>query len=285
MNAYVEGLNMLLEANHQDHEYSKIESLLMQVVEECAKDTDDKSISEAMGTASNKFETAINHAWKLMYLIPMFAIEDKPEKWTIVENSPLIGKDFRVCNTRKVHVDMIERHVDTVDGTPGCVYRINANSKLAFMLYGNSVVEYETKDGENMDLKNNYSCACFVNQFPFVIPYPTVTTIIHVKTDGEEEFEDYGFISDIRNISREEVSAEDLHGHFFSPTGTALYPTLTEEELEQFQLVNGQPAEVTPVEEAAEETEADVEETATMIDEPSFEGKDDPSFEGEPDHN
>ena len=35
MNAYVDGLNMLLEANHQDHEYSKIESLLMEVVEEC----------------------------------------------------------------------------------------------------------------------------------------------------------------------------------------------------------------------------------------------------------
>lgn len=282
MNAYVDGLNMLLEANHQDHEYSKIESLLMEVVEECAKGTDDKSISEAMGTASNKFETAINHAWKLMYLIPMFAIEDKPEKWTIVENSPLIGKDFRVCNTRKVHVDMIERHVDTVDGTPGCVYRINANSKLAFMLYGNSVVEYETKDGENMDLKNNYSCACFVNQFPFVVPYPTVTTIIHVKNEGEDEvdFEDYGFISDIRNISREEVSAEDLHGHFFSPTGTALYPTLTEEELEQFALVDTQPTESTSVDEG--ET---TEEVAATTDETSFEGKDDPSFEGEPDHN
>lgn len=272
MNAYVDGLNMLLEANHQDHEYSKIESLLMEVVEECAKGTDDKSISEAMGTASNKFETAINHAWKLMYLIPMFAIEDKPEKWTIVENSPLIGKDFRVCNTRKVHVDMIERHVDTVDGTPGCVYRINANSKLAFMLYGNSVVEYETKDGENMDLKNNYSCACFVNQFPFVVPYPTVTTIIHVKNEGEDEvdFEDYGFISDIRNISREEVSAEDLHGHFFSPTGTSLYPTLTEEELEQFASVDAQSTESAPADEGE-----NTEEVAATIDEPSFEGKDD----------
>ena len=282
MNAYVDGLNMLLEANHQDHEYSKIESLLMEVVEECAKDTDDKSISEAMGTASNKFETAINHAWKLMYLIPMFAIEDKPEKWTIVENSPLIGKDFRVCNNRKVHVDMIERHVDTVDGTPGCVYRINANSKLAFMLYGNSVVEYETKDGENMDLKNNYSCACFVNQFPFVVPYPTVTTIIHVKNEGEDEvdFEDYGFISDIRNISREEVSAEDLHGHFFSPTGTSLYPTLTEEELEQFASVDAQSTESAPADEGE-----NTEEVAATIDEPSFEDKDDPSFEGEPDHN
>ena len=172
-----------------------------------------------------------------MYLIPHIPLEDTPEKWIIEENSPMIGKDFRVSNKHRVHIEMIERHADTIDGTPGAVYRINANSKLAFMLYGNTVTEYDTTDGENMDLKNNYSTAAFIRNFPFTIPYPIVITIIHAKKKDSDETEDYGFISDIRNISRDEVSADDLHNHFFSPAGTSMYPNLTEEELNQFNVV------------------------------------------------
>ena len=139
-------------------------------------------------------------------------------------NSPLVGKDFRTSSKTSVHVELIERHVDTIDGTPGCVYRINGDSHLAFMLYGNTIIEYKTTDGQNMDLVNNYSCACFIQQFPFKVPYPCVTTIIHAINPETQENEDYAFISDIRNISREEVSPEDLQNKFFSPEGTALYP-------------------------------------------------------------
>lgn len=236
MPIYYDGIMTLLENNQKNHEYSKIESLMMDVVKECAESVkDNDETSKAMSKASQTFETVINHAWKMMYLIPMIPIIDEPEKWVIMPESPLVGKEFRTSKTHKVKVEMIERHADTIDGTPGCVYRINANSKLAFMLYGNTIVEYKTEDGENMDMVNNYSCACFVNQFPFTVPYPSVTTIIHATTkdaDGKDITEDCGFISDIRNISREEISAEELQNHFFSPKGTSLYPKLTDEEAE-----------------------------------------------------
>lgn len=235
---YYEGLETLLTNNAKDHEISSIEGKLIDVVKECAvKYKDVENTSEAMGKATQAFETAINNAWKLMYLIPMVPIVDEPDKWVIEGDSPLIGKTFRTTRETRVKVEMIERHVDTVDGTPGAVYRINANSKLAFMLYGNTIVEYNTTDGENMELVNNYSCACFIDQFPFTVPYPSVTTIIHAKTkdaDGAEVTEDYGMISDIRNISREEISAEELNNHFYSPKGTSLYPKMSIEEAREY---------------------------------------------------
>lgn len=231
---YIKSLETLMENNHQDHEYSKVESLLLDVINECTAGLDGEDVNKAIGQASQKFEAAINNAWKLVYLIPMITLKDEPEKWIPVEESPLLGKTFRTSNATKVNVTTLERHSDTIDGTPGCIYRINGNSKLAFMLYGNTVIEYDTTNGEDMDLKNNYTCACFVKEFPFKVPYPTVTTIIHAKTkdeDGAEVTEDYGFISDIRNISREEVSADELKGRFFSPNGTQLFPNLSEDEL------------------------------------------------------
>lgn len=239
---YYEGMEALLQKNAEDHKVSTIESKLIDVIKECAamyKDTENSF--EAMGKATSAFENAINNAWKLMYLIPMIPIEDKPDKWVIEGNSPLIGRVFRTTRDTKVKVNMIERHVDTVDGTPGAIYRINANSKLAFMLYGNTIIEYNTNDGENMDLIKNYSCACYIDQFPFTVPYPSVTTIIHAKTqdaDGNEVTEDYGMISDIRNISREEISAEELSNQFYSPKGTSLYPKLTPEEAKAIDATN-----------------------------------------------
>ena len=234
--SYIESLNTLLENNHKDHEYTSIESKLLDVIKECASGLDGMDVNKAMGSVTQKFETAINNAWKLVYLIPMITLEDKPEKWVLVEDSPMLDKNFRTSNKTHVHVDMLERHIDTIDGTPGCVYRINANSKLAFMLYGNTVIEYETTNGEDMEIKNNYSCACFIKQFPFQVPYPTVTTIIHAEykdeETGEMKTEDYGYISDIRNISREEISEDELKNHFFSPTGTSLFPNMPIEELE-----------------------------------------------------
>ena len=197
---------------------------LMDLVRTCTAGCNDENENEAIGYSTAKFEEAIKNGWKLLYLIPLNALEDLPEKWAIVENSPLVGKDFRTSAKTSVHVELIERHVDTIDGTPGCVYRINGDSHLAFMLYGNTIIEYKTTDGQNMDLVNNYSCACFIQQFPFKVPYPCVTTIIHAINPETQENEDYAFISDIRNISREEVSPEDLQNKFFSPEGTALYP-------------------------------------------------------------
>ncbi len=235
---YIDSLNTLIERNKMDHEVSEIEAKLIDIITACTIGTDGMSDSEATGFTAARFESVVNNAWKLAYLIPMIALEDKPENWVIVENSPMLGKEFRTSNTTTVQVNMLERHIDTIDGTPGCVYRINANSKLAFMLYGNNMIEYDTTDGENMDLANNYACACFIDQFPFTVPFPTVTTIIHVKTGNPGETEDYGFISDIRNISREEIDGEELKHHFFSPMGTSLYPKLSDAECQMMNPVS-----------------------------------------------
>ena len=221
---YTEHLNTLIDTYLKSQDMSVVDFKLMDLVRACTAGCNDENENEAIGYSTAKFEEAIKNGWKLLYLIPLNALEDLPEKWAIVENSPLVGKDFRTSSKTSVHVELIERHVDTIDGTPGCVYRINGDSHLAFMLYGNTIIEYKTTDGQNMDLVNNYSCACFIQQFPFKVPYPCVTTIIHAINPETQENEDYAFISDIRNVSREEVSPEDLQNKFFSPEGTALYP-------------------------------------------------------------
>ena len=221
---YSDHLNFLIDTLKQSQELSIIDAKMLDLVRSCTAGCNDENENEAIGYATAKFEDAIKNAWKLLYLIPLNTLEDIPEKWIIVENSPLVGKDFRTSPKTTVHVELIERHADTIDGTPGCVYRINGDSHLAFMLYGNTVIEYKTTDGMNMELVNNYSCACFIQKFPFVVPYPCVTTIIHAINPETNENEDYAFISDIRNISREEISAEELQNKFFSPEGTSLYP-------------------------------------------------------------
>lgn len=227
---YSEHLNFLTEAFKKSRDMSMIDFKMIDFMTACTAGCDENE-NKAIGQSVAKFEAAIKDAWKLLYLIPVNTLEDLPEKWVIVENSPLVGKNFRTSSKTSVHVDMIERHVDTIDGTPGCVYRINANSKLAFMLYGNTVIEYKTTDGINLDMQNNYSCACFIKEFPFNVPFPCVTTIIHATNPETNEVEDYGFVSDIRNVTREEISQDDLKNHFFSPEGTALYPNMSEEEL------------------------------------------------------
>lgn len=221
---YSEHLETLIDTYLKSQDMTLIDFKMVDLVRACTAGCNDENENEAIGYSTTKFEEAIKNGWKLLYLIPLNTLEDLPEKWMIVENSPLVGKDFRTSAKTTVHVELIERHTDTIDGTPGCVYRINGDSHLAFMLYGNTVIEYKTTDGQNMELVNNYSCACFVQKFPFVVPYPCVTTIIHAINPETQETEDYAFISDIRNVSREEISAEDLHNKFFSPEGTSLYP-------------------------------------------------------------
>lgn len=229
---YSEHLNSLINSYQQSQDMSIIDAKMIDFIRACTAGCNDENENEAIGYSTAKFDVAIKNGWKLLYLIPVTTLEDLPEKWQIVENSPLIGKEFRTSSKTTVHVNMIERHIDTIDGTPGCVYRINANSKLAFMLYGNTVIEYKTTDGNNMDLVNNYSCACFINHFPFDVPFPCVTTIIHATNPETNEYEDYAFVSDIRNITREEISPDEIKNKFFSPAGTSLYPNMTEEELE-----------------------------------------------------
>ena len=229
---YSEHLNSLINSYQQSQDMSIIDVKMIDFIRACTAGCNDENENEAIGYSTAKFDAAIKNGWKLLYLIPVTTLEDLPEKWQIVENSPLIGKEFRTSSKTTVHVNMIERHIDTIDGTPGCVYRINANSKLAFMLYGNTVIEYKTIDGNNMDLVNNYSCACFINHFPFDVPFPCVTTIIHATNPETNESEDYAFVSDIRNITREEISPDEIKNKFFSPAGTSLYPNMTEEELE-----------------------------------------------------
>ena len=229
---YSEHLNSLINSYQQSQDMSIIDAKMIDFIRACTAGCNDENENEAIGYSTAKFDAAIKNGWKLLYLIPVTTLEDLPEKWQIVENSPLIGKEFRTSSKTTVHVNMIERHIDTIDGTPGCVYRINANSKLAFMLYGNTVIEYKTNDGNNMDLVNNYSCACFINHFPFDVPFPCVTTIIHATNPETNESEDYAFVSDIRNITREEISPDEIKNKFFSPAGTSLYPNMTEEELE-----------------------------------------------------
>lgn len=229
---YSEHLNSLINSYQQSQDMSIIDAKMIDFIRACTAGCNDENENEAIGYSTAKFDAAIKNGWKLLYLIPVTTLVDLPEKWQIVENSPLIGKEFRTSSKTTVHVNMIERHSDTIDGTPGCVYRINANSKLAFMLYGNTVIEYKTTDGNNMDLVNNYSCACFINHFPFDVPFPCVTTIIHATNPETNESEDYAFVSDIRNITREEISPDEIKNKFFSPAGTSLYPNMTEEELE-----------------------------------------------------
>ena len=230
---YSEHLNFLIDTLKQSQELSIIDAKMLDLVRSCTAGCNDENENEAIGYSTTKFEEAMKNGWKLLYLIPVNTLEDLPEKWQIVENSPLVGKEFRTSPSTTVHVNMIERHIDTVDGTPGCVYRINANTKLAFMLYGNTVIEYKTTDGQNMEMTNNYSCACFIKGFPFKVPFPCVTTIIHATNPETNETEDYAFVSDIRNISREEISPDEIKNKFFSPEGTTLYPNMTEEELEE----------------------------------------------------
>lgn len=225
MSSYSEYVESIIELARNDHDFTNLESKVFDIAMECSKDLTDKSMTYAIGIATNKFADAIDNAWKALYLIPTIDLIDAPEKWEIVETSPMIGKDIKISPTESIHVDMLERHVDTVSGSPACVYRINANSRFAIMMMGTTVIEYETENGEDMQITNTYSCMSFIKQFPFTVPYPTVTTVIHVKNKETGEVEDYGYISDIRNLSREEVSAEDLHHHFFSPTGTSLFPT------------------------------------------------------------
>ena len=229
---YSEHLNSLINSYQQSQDMSIIDAKMIDFIRACTAGCNDENENEAIGYSTAKFDAAIKNGWKLLYLIPVTTLEDLPEKWQIVENSPLIGKEFRTSSKTTVHVNIIERHIDTIDGTPGCVYRINANSKLAFMLYGNTVIEYKTTDGNNMDLVNNYSCACFINHFPFDVPFPCVTTIIHATNPETNESEDYAFVSDIRNITREEISPDEIKNKSFSPAGTSLYPNMTEEELE-----------------------------------------------------
>lgn len=224
MLAYPEYVKSIIDLAHTDHEFNQIESTVFDVVTKCTKGLEDKSMTDAIGIASQKFESAMDNAWKALYLIPTIDLVDSPEKWQIVESSPLIGKDIKISQNESVHVEMLEYHTDTIIGSPACVYRINANSRLAVMMMGTTVIEYETENGEDMQITNSYSCMAFIQKFPFTVPYPTVTTVIHVKNKETGEVEDYGYISDIRNLSREEVSAEDLHHHFFSPVGTALFP-------------------------------------------------------------
>lgn len=240
---YYDALTKILENNHNNHTYNDNEANMIKVLENImpkVKGVEDSSA--AMSEVTNEFESYINNVWRLAYLIPIHDLIDAPDKWEILPDSPLIGKNFKTSNNTAVHVEMIEIHKDTIDGTPAAVYRINANSKLAFMLYGNTIIEYNTKDGTNIELANNYSCACFIDRFPFQIPYPTVTTIINVigtNDEGEEGIiEKSGFISDIRNISREEVTAAELSNNFFSPKGTSLYPNATQEELDAWNPTN-----------------------------------------------
>lgn len=240
---YFDSLTEILKKNQADHEYSENEALMVKVLENImpkVKGIEDNSA--AMSELTNEFEDCINNVWRLAYLIPIHDLVDEPDKWEILPDSPLIGKNFKTSNNTSVHVDLIEIHKDTIDGTPAAVYRINANSKLAFMLYGNTIIEYNTRDGKNINMTNNYSCACFIDAFPFQVPYPTVTTIINVmgtNDDGEECItEKCGFISDIRNISREEVTESELKNNFFSPKGTSLYPNATQEELDSWNSAN-----------------------------------------------
>lgn len=224
MPTYPEYVKSIIKLAHTDHDFTNLESKVFDLATECSKDLADKPMTEAIGIATNKFENVIDDAWKALYLIPTVDLIDAPEKWEIVESSSMIGKDIKISPTESIHVEMLERHVDTILGSPACVYRINANSRFAMMMMGTTVIEYETENGEDMQITNSYSCLSFIQKFPFTVPYPTVTTVIHVKDKETGEVEDYGYISDIRNLSREEVSAEDLHHHFFSPAGTSLFP-------------------------------------------------------------
>lgn len=199
---------------------------LKALLRDCMKGTDPENVNNAISTAVGRFEVMAERAWHMLYLLPTIPLEDAPEKWAICENTPLQGRTFRVSKDDTVVAELIERHTDTIDGTPGCVYRLNGDTRLAFMLYGTTVIEYEmdTNNPNEMQVSNTYSCASFIDSWPFTVPYPCVVTLIHAINKENGEHEDYGFVSDIRNLFREEISAEDMKGRFFTPEGTSMYP-------------------------------------------------------------
>lgn len=229
MNSYKENVEKLIYDLHQYRDFTNLDNMIIDVAKECANGLEEKEAREATAIATNKFEQAMDMAWKLLYLIPVIPLEDKPEKWIPVEDSPMLGKTLKISNSESVTIEILELHKDTIDGSPAAVYRINANSHLAMMLYGNTFIHYSTENGEDMKMSGSYAQPAFIQKFPWVPQYPLVTTIIHVKDPKNgENFEDYGFISDIRNMSREELSSDDLHNRRFSPAGTSVFPSKEE---------------------------------------------------------
>ena len=241
MNSYKENVEKLISDLHQYRDFTKLDSLMIDVVTNCANGLEEKEAREATAIATNKFEQTMDMAWKLLYLIPVIPLEDKPEKWIPVEESPMLGKTLQITKDITIPVEVLERHADTIDGSPAAVYRINANSKYAILLYANTIIRYETENGKDMKMTGSYARPSFIQKFPWVPQYPLVTTIINVKDPKTGETEDYGFISDIRNISREELSAEELQKHVFFPAGTSLLPAKDESEAPTETTFEGEP--------------------------------------------
>lgn len=243
MKSYKENVEKLIFDLHQYREFTNLDDMIIDAVKECASNLEEKDMKESTAIATNKFEQAMDMAWKLLYMIPVIPLEDKPEKWIPVEESPMLGKTLKISNTESVTIETLELHRDTIDGSPAAVYRINANSRLAMMLYGNTFIIYDTENGKDMKMSGSYAQPAFIQKFPWVPQYPLVTTIIHAKDPESGEIEDYGFITDIRNMSREELSSEDLHKHRFSPAGTSVFPSKEEvsEETEDTTEPDGEP--------------------------------------------
>ena len=226
---YSEHLETLIDTYLKSQDMTLIDFKMVDLVRACTAGCNDENENEAIGYSTTKFEEAIKNGWKLLYLIPVIPLEDKPEKWIPVEDSPMLRKTLKISNSESVTIEILELHKDTIDGSPAAVYRINANSHLAMMLYGNTFIHYSTENGEDMKMSGSYAQPAFIQKFPWVPQYPLVTTIIHVKDPKNgENFEDYGFISDIRNMSREELSSDDLHNRRFSPAGTSVFPSKEE---------------------------------------------------------
>ena len=182
---------------------------------------------EAVGEATADFEALVEAGWRALYMLPAVDLEDLPEKWIdVTEGSPLIKMPITVQKQpteKKIVVTKVELHADTINGTPGAVYRLNGDSRLAIMLYANSISNYDVPDGqpmENAKLRDVYAVAAFIDEFPFHVGWPLTTQVFSYK--GEDGTPKYaGFLSDLRNQHQDPIA--DPHSHLYTPLHTALF--------------------------------------------------------------
>lgn len=181
---------------------------------------------EAVSEATTDYAELVEAGWRALYMLPSHDLEDLPEKWIdITEGSPL--KNMPVSIQRKpenkaIIVTKVELHADTINGTPGAVYRLNGDSRLAIVLYANTVSTFDVPAGKRMEdaiLRDTYAVAAFIDKFPFHLGWPLTTQIFQYVEDGKAKYT--GFLSDLRNQHQDII--DDPQGHLYTPQHTSIY--------------------------------------------------------------
>lgn len=162
-----------------------------------------------------------NYLYRLSFLMPILPIEAHDSCWNPITDEDMlngiIGKTLKVNEKHTITIETIEIHKECSILSPASVYRINKDNRLAIMPIGNTIITCEPNENGEIIVTNNATCACFVNEFPFRVPYPIITKVIKYR-DGENE-KQMTTITDVRNLSEEPIT----QGQLCTPTGTSLY--------------------------------------------------------------